>query len=178
LLVIPSQKRNCHGQHCHGGVFFTKSKKEATIQQSTKIKLHRLIAIIFILRLVPRYCWLVVVLGQNERCHDRSDAQLFCFCCMTLDRRVRKRFWNDLQARFWQKGAPMLDLEKNQGATFLHEYIKLEGQSWCNALSSISLVHCASQNSNGYCLAHLKIAPRFHFLKMTFMPALHGETTR
>jgi hypothetical protein len=40
------------------------------------------------------------------------------------------------------------------------------------------LVHCDSQNSNGYCLAHLKIAPRFHFLKMTFMPALRGETAR
>jgi hypothetical protein len=64
------------------------------------------------------------------------------------------------------------------GATFLHEYIKLEGRSWRNALSSTLSVHCASQNSNGYCLAHLKIAPRFHFLKMTFMPALRGETTR
>jgi hypothetical protein len=42
------------------GYFFNKSKKEATIQQSTKIKLHRLLAIIFILRLVPRYCcWLL-----------------------------------------------------------------------------------------------------------------------
>jgi hypothetical protein len=38
-------------------------------------------------------------------------------------------------------------------------------------------VHCASKNSNGYCLAHLKIAPRFHFSKMTFMPALRGEIT-
>jgi hypothetical protein len=69
----------------------------------------------------------------------------------------------------------MLDLEKNWGATFLLEYINLEGRSWRN---STSLVYCASQNSNGYCLAHLKIAPRFHFLKMTFMPALRGETTR
>jgi hypothetical protein len=97
---------------------------------------------------------------------------------MTLDWRVRKRFWNDLRARFWQKGAPTLDLEKNWGATCLHEYIKLEGRSWRNTLSSTSLVHCASQNSNGYCLAHLKLAPRFHFLKMTFMPALRCETTR
>jgi hypothetical protein len=39
------------------------------------------------------------------------------------------------------------------------------------------LVHCTSQNSNGYCLAHLKIVPRFHFLKETFMRALRGETT-
>jgi hypothetical protein len=62
--------------------------------------------------------------------------------------------------------------------TFLHEYIHLEGRSWRNALLSTSSVHCASQNSNGYCLAHLKIAPQFHFLKMTFMPALPGETTR
>jgi hypothetical protein len=97
---------------------------------------------------------------------------------MTLDRRVRKSFWNDLRARFWQKGAPTFDLEKNREAAFLYEYIKVEGQSWCNALSSTLSVHCASQNSNGYCLAHLKIAPRFHFLKLTFMPALRGETTR
>jgi hypothetical protein len=151
LLVIPSRKRNCHGQHGHGGVFFTKSKKEVTIQQSTKIKLHRILAIIFILRLVPGYCWLVVVLGQNERCHGPSDAQRFCFCCLTLDRQVRKRFLNGLRACFWQKGAPTLDLEKNWGATFLHEYIKLEGRSWRNALSSTSSVQCASQNSNGYC---------------------------
>jgi hypothetical protein len=71
-----------------------------------------------------------------------------------------------------------LDLEKNRGATFLHEYIKLEGRSWRNALSSTSSVHFASQNSNGYCLPHLKIAPRFYFLKMTFMPALRGETSQ
>jgi hypothetical protein len=71
-----------------------------------------------------------------------------------------------------------MDLEKNWGAAFLHEYIKLEGRSWHNALSSTSSVHCDSQNSNGYCFAHKKIAPQFHFLKMTFMPALRGETTR
>jgi hypothetical protein len=117
------------------------------------------------------------VLGQKERCHGRSDAQRFYFCCMTLDRRVRKRFWNDLGERFWRKGAPTLDLEKNRGATFLNEYIKLEGRIWRNTLPSTSSVHCASQHFNGYCLAHLKIAPRFHFLKMTFMPALRGETT-
>jgi hypothetical protein len=95
-----------------------------------------------------------------------------------LDWRVRKRFLNDLHVRFWGKGAPTLDLEKNLGASFLHECIKLEGWNWRNALSSTLPVHCHSQNSNGYCLAHLKNAPRFHFLKMTFMPALHGETTQ
>jgi hypothetical protein len=95
-----------------------------------------------------------------------------------LDRRVRKRFFNDLRTRFWRKGAPTLALEKNWGATFLHEYLKLEGQSWRNALLCTSSVHCASQNYNGYCLAHLKMPPRFHFLKLTFMPALRGETTR
>jgi hypothetical protein len=47
---------------------------------------------------------------------------------MTLDQRVRKRFWNDLRTRFWQKGAPTLDLEKNWGAAFLHEYTKLDGR--------------------------------------------------
>jgi hypothetical protein len=59
------------------GWFFTKFKKETTRQQSTEIKLHRLLATILILRLVLRYCWLVVVLGQNERCHGRLDAQQF-----------------------------------------------------------------------------------------------------
>jgi hypothetical protein len=82
-----------------------------------------------------------------------------CFCCMMLDQRVRKRFWNDLHARFWRKGSPTLDLEKNRRATFLHEYIKLEVRSWRNALSSTSSMHCASQNSNGYCLAHQKNCP-------------------
>jgi hypothetical protein len=71
-----------------------------------------------------------------------------------------------------------LDLEKNRGATFLDEYIELEGRSWRNTLSSTSPVHCSSQNSNGYCLAHLKIAPQFYFLKVTCMPALRGGTTR
>jgi hypothetical protein len=36
-----------------------------------------------------------------------------------------------------------LDLEKNRGATFLHEYVKLEGRSWRNTLSSTSSVYCA-----------------------------------
>ena len=118
LLVIPSRNRNCHGQHGHGGVFFTKSKKEATIQQSTKIKLHRLLAIIFILRLVLRYCWLVVVLGQKERCHGWSDAQWFYFCCMTLDRRVRKRFWNNLRAHFLAKRSSNVGFEEKMGGDF------------------------------------------------------------
>jgi hypothetical protein len=108
---------------------------------------------------VPLDCWLVVVLAQNERYHGWSDAQRFRFCCLMLDRRVRKRFLNDLRARFWQKGAPTLDLEKSGGGAFLHVYIKLEGQSWRNALPSTSPVHCASENSNGYCLAHLKMPP-------------------
>jgi hypothetical protein len=77
LLVIPSQNCNCHDQHGHGGVFFTKFKKEATRQQSAEIKLQRLSAIILILRLVPQYCWLVVVLGQSERCHGWSDEAFF-----------------------------------------------------------------------------------------------------
>jgi hypothetical protein len=142
---MPSQNRNCHGQHGHGGVFFTKLKKEATRQQSTKKKLRRLLAIILILRLVPRYCWLVVVLGQNERCHGRSDAQRFCFCCLMPDGQARKRLLINLRARFWQKGAPTVNLEKNRGTLFFtHAYIELEGRTWPNALSSISSVHCAS----------------------------------
>jgi hypothetical protein len=50
LLVILSRNHNYHGQHGHGGVFFTKFKKEATRQQSAEIKLHRLLAIMLILR--------------------------------------------------------------------------------------------------------------------------------
>jgi hypothetical protein len=142
--LIPSRKRNCHGQDGHGGVFFTKLKKEATRGQSTEIKIcGLLLAIMVLLRLVPRDCWLVVVLAQNERYHGWSDVQLFLFCCLMLDGRVRKRFLNDLRARFWRKGAPTLDLEKNWGPLFLHEYIKLEGRSWRSTLSSTSSMYCA-----------------------------------
>jgi hypothetical protein len=102
------------------------------------------LSLFYILRLVPRYCWLVVVLGQNERCHGPLDAQRFCFCCMTLDRRVRKHFWNDSRRVFGKKELQRWIWRKNRGATFLHEYIKLEGRSWRNALSSTSPVHCAS----------------------------------
>jgi hypothetical protein len=70
---------------------------------------------------MPRDCWLVVVLAQNERYHGRSDAQRFRFCCLMLDERVRKLFLNDLRARFWRKGAPTLALEKNCLYLFLHE---------------------------------------------------------
>jgi hypothetical protein len=84
------------------------------------------------------------VLGQNEGCHGRSDAQQFCFCCLMPDARARKHFLIDLRACFWQKGAPTVNLEKNWGATFLHDYIELEGRTWPNALSSISSVHCAT----------------------------------
>jgi hypothetical protein len=123
---------------------FTKLKKEATRQQSTKKKLPRLLAIILILRLVPRYYWLVVVFGQNERCHGRLDAQRFCFCCLRPDARARKRFLIDLRARLWRKGAPTVNLEKNRGVAFLHDYIEQEGRTWPNALPSILSVHCAS----------------------------------
>jgi hypothetical protein len=61
------------------GYFFTKFKKEATRRQSTVIKIYGLLAIMVLLRLVPRDCWLVVVLVQNEHCHARSDAQRFRF---------------------------------------------------------------------------------------------------
>jgi hypothetical protein len=60
------------------------------------------------------------------------------------DARARKRFLIDLRARFWRKGAPTVNLEKNWGVAFLHDYIELEGWTWPNALSSISSVHCAS----------------------------------
>jgi hypothetical protein len=125
-------------------VFSTKFKKEATRRQSTEIKIYGLLAIMVLLRLVPRDCWLVVVLAQNERYHGRSDAQRFRFCCLMLNRPVRKRFLNDLRGRFLRKGAPTLDLEKNRGPLFLHEYIKLEGRSWRSTLLSTLLMYCAS----------------------------------
>jgi hypothetical protein len=105
----------------YGGVFFTKFKEEATRQQSTETKIYGLLAIMVLLRVVSRDCWLVVVLAQNERYHGRLDAQRFRFCCLMLDRRMRKFYLNDLRVRFWQKGAPTLDLEKNLGPLFLHE---------------------------------------------------------
>jgi hypothetical protein len=118
---MPSQNRNCRDQHGHGGLLFTKFKKEATRQQSTETKFHGLLAIILILRLLPRYCWLVVVLGQNERCHGRSDAQQFCFCCSMRDALARKLFLIDLRTVYWRKGALTVNLEKNSGVAFPHD---------------------------------------------------------
>jgi hypothetical protein len=87
------------------------------------MKVHRLLAIILILRLVPRDCWLVVVLvGQKDLCHGRLDAQSFCFCCLLGDVRARKRFLIDLRAMFWRTGAPtLLDLENDWEVAFLHD---------------------------------------------------------
>jgi hypothetical protein len=73
-----SQNRTFHGQHGHGGALFTQFKKKTTRQQSsTVIKIYGLLAIMVLLRLAPRDCWLVVALGQNERHHGWSDAQQF-----------------------------------------------------------------------------------------------------
>jgi hypothetical protein len=49
-------------------------EKEATRRQSTEIKIYGLLAIMVLRRLVPRDCWLVVVLAQNERYYGRLDA--------------------------------------------------------------------------------------------------------
>jgi hypothetical protein len=87
-------------------------------------------------------------------------------------------FFEQFAHAFLAKMSSNVGFGEKLEATFLHEYIKLEGRSWRNALSSTSSVHCAGQNSDEYFLAHLKIAPRFHFFKITFMPALRGETTR
>jgi hypothetical protein len=122
---------------------FSKFEKKATRQQSTVIKIYRLLAIVVLLRLAPQDCWLVVALGQTECCHGRSDVQQFCFCWSMHDTRARKRFLIDLLAIFWRKGATTVDLENYWGVAFLHDYIKLEGRSWCsiNTLSSISPVY-------------------------------------
>jgi hypothetical protein len=45
---------------------------KATIYYRDKI--YRLLPINLLLRLVPREGWLVVALGQTERCHDRPDG--------------------------------------------------------------------------------------------------------
>jgi hypothetical protein len=97
-----------------------------------------------LLRLVPRDCWLVVVFAQNECYNGRSNAQRFRFCCLMLDWQVRERFLNNLRARFWRKEAQTLDLEKNWGPLLLHEYLKLEGWSWCSTLTGTSSMYCAS----------------------------------
>jgi hypothetical protein len=102
---------------------FHQIREKATRQQSTVIKTYGILAIMVLLRLAPLDCWLVVVLGQNERCHGRSDAPRFCFCCSMHDARARKRFLIDLRAIFLRKGAPTLDLENYCLYLFLHEYI-------------------------------------------------------
>jgi hypothetical protein len=56
-----------NGQHGHGGVFFTKFKREATRRQFTKIKIYGPLLIMVLLSLVPRDCSFVVVLAQDER---------------------------------------------------------------------------------------------------------------
>jgi hypothetical protein len=84
------------------GIFY-QILKEATRQQSIEIKIYGLLAIMVLLRVVSRDCWLVVVLAQNEHYHGRSDARLFRFCCLMLDRHVRKRFLNDLRGRYGKK---------------------------------------------------------------------------
>ena len=118
------------------------------------------------------------MLGQNGRYHGRSNARRFRFCCLILDARARKRFLNDSARDFWRKGAPTLNLENYWQTTFLHVWIKLEGRSRTNALSRISSMHCASYNYIGCSLTHLKVVPQIPFLKITFMKALRGETTR
>jgi hypothetical protein len=65
-------------------------EKEATRQQSTVIKIYGLLAIMVLLRQVPRDCWLVVVLGQDEHCHGQWDTQGFCFCSAKFHARTRK----------------------------------------------------------------------------------------
>jgi hypothetical protein len=49
------------------------------VKQSTRKKNHGLAPIIVLLRLAPRDCWLVVVLGQDEGYHGQRNAQRFCF---------------------------------------------------------------------------------------------------
>ena len=142
------------------------------------IKLYRLIGIIVLLRLVPRDCWLVVVLGQNECCHGRSDVKRFLFCCLFLDARARKRFLIDLRSDFCRKGAPTLNFEKYLQNTFLHVRIKLEWSNRPNTLSGIPSVYWATYIYIEYYLDHRKVFCKSHFLKMTFMRALRGETTR
>jgi hypothetical protein len=76
------------------GQFLPNSRK---MQQDnnlpTLMKLCGLVAIILLLRLVVRDCWLVVVLGKNERCHGRLNAQRFSFCFLVPDAQARKHFY-------------------------------------------------------------------------------------
>jgi hypothetical protein len=73
-----------------------------------------------LLRLLPRDCWPVVVLAQNEHYHGWSDVQRFRLCCLMLDRRVRKRFLNDLRA-FLAKRSSNVGFVEKLGALFLHQ---------------------------------------------------------
>jgi hypothetical protein len=71
LLALPSRNRNHPGQYGHGGAILTKFEKNATNQQCTRKKLYGLVPIIVLLRLAPRDCWSVVVLGQDGGCHGQ-----------------------------------------------------------------------------------------------------------
>ena len=92
MLALPSQNRNHHGQHGHGGAILTKFEKNATSQQSTRKKLYGLVPIIVLLRLAPRDCWLVVVLGQDEGCHGQRNAQRFVFVMTSFNRALGSEF--------------------------------------------------------------------------------------
>jgi hypothetical protein len=67
------------------GYFLPNLRKKQQENKSTRIKLYGLLHIILLLRLMRQDCWLVVVLGQTERCHGWIDAQRFCFCCLMHD---------------------------------------------------------------------------------------------
>jgi hypothetical protein len=141
------------------------------------IEMYRLLAIMVLLRLVPRDCWLVVLLAQNERYHVRSDAQQFGFCCLVLDGQVRKRFLTEYAYNFWRKGSPTLDFKKYCLYLLLYEYIKLGGLNRTNPWLSIPWLYWAIHIYISNCLQHQKGYYGSHFLKVIFMPALRGETT-
>jgi hypothetical protein len=81
------------------------------------IKIYGLLAIMVLLRLVPRDCWLVVVLAQNERYHGRSlfDARWAS----------EAAFFERSARAFLAKRSSNVGFGENCLYLFLHEYIKL-----------------------------------------------------
>jgi hypothetical protein len=68
----------------------------------------------------------------------------FCCCCSMRDARVKKRFFIDLSAMFWQKGALTLDLGKYCLYLFLHESIKLGSYTRTNLWPCIPWMYWAT----------------------------------
>jgi hypothetical protein len=124
LLTLPSRNRNHPGQHGHGGAI-NKFEKNATNQQSTRKTLYGLVSIMVLLRLAPRDCWLIVVLGQDEGCHGQWNAQRFCFCCVQSFKRARGSEFQKMHVEFYVNilARACSTQESNEYVNFLDNFL-------------------------------------------------------